>query len=85
MVIAFYQRLALAIKHRQIDERLVPEFFGDNFIWWFRLSFEKQLEPTGWESWQRMEYLRNWLAKKADLDDFLVWERRAETHLTEDE
>jgi hypothetical protein len=85
MVIGFYQRLALAIKNRHIDERLVPELFGDTFIWWFRLCFEKQLEPTGWESWQRMEYLRNWLAKKADLEDFLVWEKRAEKYLTKEE
>jgi hypothetical protein len=85
MVLGFYQRLALAIKNRQIDERLVPELFGDTFIWWFRLCFEKQLEPTGWESWQRMEYLRNWLAKKAELEDFLVWERQAEKYLTKEE
>lgn len=66
MVIGFYQCLALAIKNRQIDERPVPDLFGDNFIWWFRHCFEKQIEPTGSGSWQRMEYLKNWLAKKAN-------------------
>jgi hypothetical protein len=85
MVISFYQRLALALKNRQINEDLVPELFGDNFIWWYRHCFEKQLEPTDWESWQRMEYLNNWLAKKAKPEGLRSWEIRAEKYLIKDE
>lgn len=85
MVVGFYRRLALAIKNRQIDEELVPDLFGDNFIWWFRHCFEKQLESTGWEAWQRMEYLRSWLAKKAKPEDLRAWEIRAEKYLAKDE
>jgi hypothetical protein len=82
IVIGFYQRLALALMNKQINEELLPDLFGDTFVWWFRNCFEKQLEPTGWESWQRMEYLKTWLAKKAKPEDFRAWEIRAEKYLT---
>jgi hypothetical protein len=85
MVIGFYQRLALALKNRQISEDLVPDLFGNDFVWWYRHCFEKQLEPTGWESWQRMDYLKKWLANKAKPEDLRAWEIRAEKYLIREE
>ncbi|MBV8212743.1 MAG: hypothetical protein JOZ08_05900 [Verrucomicrobia bacterium] len=84
MVIGFYRRLALAINNKQINEDLVPVLFGDNFIWWYHHCFKNQLEPTGWESWDRMKYLKSWLARKAKPEDLRAWEIRAEKYLIKD-
>jgi hypothetical protein len=47
---AFFQRLVLAIKYSQVDEKLIPDLFGDVFIWWYDCCYETHLQPTGWES-----------------------------------
>ena len=39
----FYQRLWLAIKHKQIKHQLVPELFGDVFYEWYILHYEEKL------------------------------------------
>jgi len=76
-VIHFYDRLSLAVTHRQIDKDLVPDLFGDTFVWWYRHCFKDQLQPTGWESWLRIDDLMKWLKENTRPEEFKRWEDRA--------
>ncbi|MCG6134308.1 MAG: hypothetical protein MET45_06545 [Nostoc sp. LLA-1] len=45
-VINFYKRLWVAIKYGQVKNELIPELFGETFIWWYLICFEKQYIPA---------------------------------------
>ncbi|MBH8563114.1 hypothetical protein I8748_13130 [Nostoc sp. CENA67] len=38
----FYQRLYTAIKYRQVKATLIPDLFGEVFIWWYLVGFKEQ-------------------------------------------
>jgi hypothetical protein len=45
-VINFYRRLWVAIKYNQVKVEFIPELFGELFIWWYFVCFEKQYLPA---------------------------------------
>jgi hypothetical protein len=69
-VMYFYQRLSFAINHKNIHEKYVGEMFGENFIWWYQRSYDKQLvnieskdEDIPWQAGRDIDSLRRWLYK----------------------
>jgi len=72
-VIHFYQRLSLAVKHDQINKGVVPDLFGEAFVWWCQRCFKSRLQPTGWESWQRIDELMKWLIENVKSEDLKSW------------
>lgn len=75
--IQFHQRLWLAIKYKQIHEPLVPELFGEPFVWWYIHCYEKHLR--GVDAYRgiytQISELHNWLKKRA-AEDWGDWEKR---------
>ena len=64
MIMRFYQRLWLAIKHNQIKNSLIPELFGEAFYYWYFLSFEPNLTTIYWDSSSQIKELLIWMSKK---------------------
>jgi hypothetical protein len=77
-VMYFYQRLWLAIKYRSIQERYVPEMFGENFWWWYIKCYKDQLVPLDWQASRHIEALKNWIERNADQNEVEKWRKRAE-------
>lgn len=67
-VINFYRRLWVAIKHGQVKTELIPELFGEIFIWWYFVCFEKQYLPAYAHSQARKQIfdLKKWFDTQTD-------------------
>jgi hypothetical protein len=78
-VISFYIRLWLAIKYRQVKLELVPELFGDTFVWWYVVCFEKQLTPVYRHSQARRQIvdLINWFNIHSSKSKLSEWTQHA--------
>jgi hypothetical protein len=82
-VMYFYQRLSLAIKNASIHKKYVGEMFGENFIWWYLKSYDKQLvnikidEDLRWQASRDIAWLQKWLDQNTDRKQFDQWVRRA--------
>jgi hypothetical protein len=77
-VTGFYNRLALLIRHEQIDKRFVPELFGRLFVWWWVNLFEGRTSP-GWENVERIEDLHRFIQEHTSEDDYQRWMEMART------
>ena len=64
----------------QINKGVVPDLFGEAFVWWCQRCFKSRLQPTGWESWQRIDELMKWLIENVKSEDLKSWEERAEKY-----
>ncbi|TAF02609.1 MAG: hypothetical protein EAZ77_18605 [Nostocales cyanobacterium] len=60
IIIGFYQRLWILIKYHQVKESLIPELFGESFIWWYKNCFHERLIPTKYDSSNQISELNNW-------------------------
>lgn len=82
-VMYFYQRLRLAIKYKNIQEKYVSEMFGENFYWWYIKCYQVQLvEPEkrgelNWQAARHIEELWVWIKNDADPSDRERWRQRA--------
>jgi hypothetical protein len=83
-VMYFYQRLWLAIKNENIHKRYVGEMFGENFIWWYLKSYDRQLvniniddEDIRWQASRNIASLQDWLYKNTDRNQYEQWVKRA--------
>jgi hypothetical protein len=77
LVVRFYERLGYAVDHKRVRLSAVPDFFGEIFYWWYIVSFETQLQPTGWESWRRIVKLKEWMDGHAPAASRAEWIKRA--------
>lgn len=76
-VMYFYQRLWLAIRHKNIHKRHVPEMFGENFSWWYVKSYETQLVPLDWQASRHIAALMKWIEDNTDEIELARWRERA--------
>jgi hypothetical protein len=57
--------------------------FGENFIWWYLKSYDKQLvnikidEDVRWQASRNIAWLQAWLDENTDRKQFDQWVRRA--------
>lgn len=74
-VINFYQRLWVAIKHKQLVSSMVPDLFGEVFMRWYIPYFEKMIVPypRGWSTGNNIRELKIWFEKNADKASFGKW------------
>lgn len=82
-VMRFYQRLAVAVKHKQVIRRVVPDLFGEIFLWWYLICFRQQLQGTKWVAAKDIETLYWWMNKKADRASWSEWNERHENELNQ--
>jgi hypothetical protein len=74
-VMGFYYRLAVLLKHDQVDKRYLPELFGQNLLWWYVQLFKGRSAPD-WENVRGIKYLVQVI--KAEVpSDYKRWRKRA--------
>ncbi|MNI74392.1 hypothetical protein D3C76_1046180 [compost metagenome] len=56
---------------------MTVELFGELFVWWWTVSFEKQLIPVDWEARDRIHQLKEWLFSTTTEAQRAPWVRRA--------
>ncbi|MEY3304966.1 MAG: hypothetical protein ACK5RE_01055 [Pseudanabaena sp.] len=78
-VINFYRRLWVAIKYGQVKNKLIPELFGETFIWWYLICFERQYLPAynHFQGRNQILDLKNWLDTHSDKSVMHVWKQIA--------
>jgi hypothetical protein len=77
IVLGFYQRLSLMIKHKQIIEPYIPDLFGALFTWYWVNCFESNL-PHTWDSYPTIKESRDWLEEYSKKADLIEWQRMAQ-------
>jgi hypothetical protein len=76
---------SIAIKLNQVKVSLIPELFGEVFIWWYVNFFEKQFLPvyrdcsTGKQIsiGKQIIDLRNWLDLHSNKSELYEWTQKA--------
>ena len=81
IVVSFFQRLAFMIQHKKVHTEMTVELFGELFLSWWLLSFERQVVPCDWDASTRITWLRNWLFENTTESQRAPWVRRAEQEL----
>lgn len=81
-VTRFYQRLAVTVRYGQVIRRIVPDLFGEIFLWWYLVCYRQQLLQTKWVAAREIEYLYWFMKKNADRADWDDWNQRHEDELT---
>jgi hypothetical protein len=69
MVLTFFRRLQLEIEHNRVDDELIKELFGGEFLW-FYYKWLKDVIPDGWETKKRVEKLNDWMARELPRDEY---------------
>lgn len=63
-VIYFYQRLSQMLSAGLLLDRVVLEWFGETFVWWWEYSFRHELRPARWKAYRDLERLHRWLERR---------------------
>jgi hypothetical protein len=71
--------LWVAIKYGQVKNKLIPELFGETFIWWYLICFERQYLPAynHFQGRNQILDLKNWLDTHSDKSVMHVWKQIA--------
>ena len=77
VVLSFYKRLTVSLKHGQLDPRFVSELFGAIFTWWWLICFNKKL-PSFWVDDGILREFWDWLENNTDAAEMDRWVKRAE-------
>jgi hypothetical protein len=85
-VMRFYHRLAVATRHNQVVRKHVCGLFGQVFVWWYVVSFDKMLRPSRppsqsqgvWESWLDIDWLYEWMKKRTPSEKWNAWQKTAQ-------
>jgi hypothetical protein len=75
-VMGFYYRLALLVKHNQVEMNFISELFGRNLLWWWVNLCDGRLAPD-WENVQGIESLVQVVQEKSP-DEYRRWLDRAQ-------
>ena len=89
----FYQRLYVAIKYNQVKADLIPELFGEVFIWWYVVCFKEQmlLPESSFHAKSSIIHLYKWLHRSPrfsrerrewELSALQERQRRVDLHLS---
>ena len=81
-VVYFYQRLWALIENNQIIASVAPKLFGEVFLWWYVVVFEKRLFGAEWQSAQDIKRLYIWMNKHARRSDWNDWVKRYDLEQT---
>ncbi|MEM8718894.1 MAG: hypothetical protein AAGE84_06240 [Cyanobacteria bacterium P01_G01_bin.39] len=71
-IIFFYRRLELAIDYERIELSLIPELFGQKFIWWYHVWLTSVV-PSEWESSNQLKKLQIWVEKNSKESMYKQW------------
>ena len=77
VVLNFFQRLSVLVRHKRVARTLVPDLFGTYIVWWHLNCFADRL-PDAWAIRQDWESLYGWLLRNAPPADLAIWQRNAE-------
>ena len=72
MIMRFYQRLWLSVKHGQIKKNLVNELFSEVFYYWYYLSYQHNLLVLDWDAAAQIKELASWMEKHDKRKKFLT-------------
>lgn len=74
-IMSLYQRIWIAIKHKQLSHKLAVTLFGEVFIWWYIVYFRDKVVPVDdWLVARDLENFWEWLyQRRSDMEDFDVW------------
>lgn len=81
IVIGFFLRLSFLIQHEKIHREMAIELFGELFVWWWVVSFERQLAPVDWDARDRILFLKGWIYANTTEGRRAPWIHRAERDL----
>lgn len=81
IVVGFFMRLSFLVQHDRVHKEMVTELFGEPFLWWWVVSFERQLIPCDWDARDRISSLKTWLYENTPENRRNSWESRAKTDL----
>ena len=78
IIIDFYKRLWILIKYEQVNKRLIPELFGESFIWWYKNCFHERLISAKYDSSKQISELNTWIEENSEKSDLDRWNSVAE-------
>lgn len=81
VVTGFFQRLAFLAEHDKLHKQMALELFAELFVWWWILSYEKQLMPCECDARDRIFVLKKWIYGNTTEAQRAPWVRRAEQDL----
>lgn len=82
-IVAFYDHINILRKESRLDNRLLPRFFGGNFIYWYIVHFTREplaLQRSGMQEAASLEELKKWLEGYYK-EDFQKWKEIADKAL----
>ena len=85
IVIGFFLRLSFLVQHEKLHKDMTIELFGELFVWWWTVSFERQLIPVDWDARDRIQSLKNWFFENTTEERRAPWVRRAQRDLAQAE
>lgn len=85
VVVSFFQRLSFLVQHEKTHRDMTIQLFGELFISWWKLSFEKQLIPTQCEARDHVLALKTWLFANTTEQQRSSWLQRTERELAQAE
>jgi len=77
IVIGFFLRLGYLAKEEKLQEKMAIDLFGELFVWWWTVSFEKQLIPVDWDASEQIKDFKEWLFARTTDERRAPWLRRA--------
>lgn len=77
MVMEFYERVALAHKHKRLSAALATDLFASIYLYWWKNYFEVGTKESKWEVGDRLLDLKNVFKKQLGSARFAEYERRA--------
>jgi len=77
VVIGFFLRLGYLAKQEKIQDEMAVELFGELFVWWWTVSFEKQLMPVDWDASDQIRSFKDWLFNLTTEERRAPWLRRS--------
>lgn len=77
IVIGFFLRLGYLAKHDKLRDDMAIELFGELFVWWWIVSFERQLMTVDWDAADQVRELQKWLYSRTTEAQRAPWIRRA--------
>lgn len=83
IVIGFFLRLSFLVQHEKVHREMAIELFGELFVWWWVVSFEKQLVPVDWDAREPILSLKEWFYAATTEERRAPWIRRAQRDLAQ--
>ena len=82
VVVGFFHRMNLLVQHERLQKEMAIKLFGELFVWWWTVSFEKQLSPCNCDSGVAIEELKRWFYTNTTETEREPWVARAHAKLT---